>query len=262
MLSQAIDFREESQALYELLEPLDDAAFDAPSQFKGWTINNVLGHLHTFNVAADLSVHDADGFQAFIADLGAAGGMRPFEEKICGGLKGQALVKEWHDFFVPMAERFEGADPKRRVKWVGPDMSVRSSITARLMETWSHGQEVYDMLGARRTDGDRIKNIAVLGVNTFGWTYINRKMEVPVDVPYIKLTAPSGEVWEWNDPTSDNKIEGAATDFCQVVTQVRNIGDVNLEVTGPVATEYMSFAQCFAGPPETPPATGTRFCKK
>ena len=63
------------------------------------------------------------------------------------------------------------ADPKKRVKWMGPDMSARSSITARLMETWSHSQALYDALGIIRENKDRIKNIVVLGNNTFKWCY-------------------------------------------------------------------------------------------
>ena len=70
-----------------------------------------------------------------------------------------------------MADRFAAADPKLRVKWVGPDMSVRSSISARLMETWAHAQAVYDVLGKQRDATDRLKNVAVIGINTFGWTF-------------------------------------------------------------------------------------------
>ena len=47
------------------------------------------------------------------------------------------------------------------------------------METWSHGQEIYDQLGIIRNDKDRIKNIVIIGINTFGWTFINRSMEIP-----------------------------------------------------------------------------------
>jgi hypothetical protein len=35
-----------------------------------------------------------------------------------------------------------------------------------------------------------------------------------------------------------------------------------LRVTGSVATDWMSKAQCFAGAPETPPAPGTRFTRQ
>jgi uncharacterized protein (TIGR03084 family) len=138
-------------------------------------------------------------------------------------------------------------------------MSVRSSITARLMETWAHGQAIYDALGVERRDKDRIRNIAVLGVNTFGWTFRNRKLDVPAEVPYVKLTAPSGEVWEWNDPGASSRIEGPATAFCQVVTQTRNVADTSLRVEGNTAIKWMSIAQCFAGSPEQSPLPGTRF---
>ena len=57
----------------------------------------------------------------------------------------------------------------------------------------------------------------------------------------------------------DNFIKGSAVDFCQVVTQVRNIDDTNLNVVGDVATIWMKYAQCFAGRPENPPHKGSRF---
>jgi uncharacterized protein (TIGR03084 family) len=127
------------------------------------------------------------------------------------------------------------------------------------METWAHAQEIYDLLGIERIDKDRIKNIVVLGINTFGWTFKNRGLEIPGDVPYLELVAPSGEIWQWNqDSRNSNAIRGSATEFCQVVAQTRNIADTRLEVQGDVARHWMSIAQCFAGPPEEPPAPGSR----
>ena len=142
---------------------------------------------------------------------------------------------------------------------MGPDMSVKSSITARLMETWAHGQAIYDILGIVRKNQDHIKNITVLGNNTFKWCYTVHGKKVPSIVPHLKLAAPSGEIWTFNDVSNDDLIEGNAEDFCQVVTQVRNIADVNLNVVGEIANEWMSIAQCFAGPPEQPPKPGARF---
>ena len=137
-------------------------------------------------------------------------------------------------------------------------MSVRSSITARLMETWAHGQAVYDVLGEERQNTDRIRNIVVLGVNTFGWTYKVRGEEPPGPMPHLVLTAPSGEIWRYGEPSDTERISGQAAEFCQVVTQTRNVRDTALEVRGANAADWMSKAQCFAGPPETPPAAGTR----
>src|SRR5699024_4180316 len=76
--------------------------------------------------------------------------------------------------------------------------------------------------------------------------------------PYLCLTAPSGAQWTWNEPSVSERIEGKAEEFCQVVTQVRNIADTELVVSGQSATAWMAVAQCFAGPVRTPPAPGTR----
>lgn len=261
MFQQPVDFKQESDALYSLLKDKTDAELATITQFKDWSIENVIGHLHAWNNAADMSLRDDDDFKNYINTALPAiqkGGMRGFEDQWLDGLKGRRLLEAWHIFYLEMSDRFAKEDPKKRVQWAGPDMSVRSSITARLMETWAHGQEVYDTLGVVRQDEDRIKNIAVLGVNTFGWTFKTHSKPVPSDVPYINLTAPSGEVWEWNAPGDTNFVEGSATEFCQVVTQARNIGDTKLNVSGETATQWMAIAQCFAGPPSVPPATGSR----
>jgi uncharacterized protein (TIGR03084 family) len=262
MIQQAQHFLEESEALGALVASLNASDFDTPTQFKGWTINNILRHLHVWNIAADLALSDEAAFGEFIAIMinGVRGGRLPdFEAKYLGGLSGLKLVEAWTKQYQAMTPCFAAADPKRRVKWVGPDMSVISSITARLMETWSHAQAIYDVLGVERIDTDRIGNIVRLGVNTYGFTWKNRRMEPPGAMPRLKLTAPSGAIWEYGEPSASGVITGSATEFCQVVTQCRNIADTSLEVTGDVAHQWTAVAQCFAGPPQDPPAPGTRF---
>jgi len=137
-------------------------------------------------------------------------------------------------------------------------MSVRSSITARLMETWAHGQAIYDLLGIVRENEDWISNVVVIGVNTYGWTFKVRGQTPPEPMPRLKLIAPSGEIWTFGEENSGERIEGLAEEFAQVVTQTRNIADTALTVSGPNAAAWMAKAQCFAGGPEEPPAPGTR----
>lgn len=262
MLQQAIDFRDECDALFTLLNALDEAEWQRKTQFKEWTINDIIAHLHFGDYAAALSLQGNEAFKDFVQRVTASRkqgiGHLAFTHEWLDGTKNHALLNRWHTFAKKTAEQFAAADPKQRVLWFGPDMSVRSSITARLMETWAHAQAIYDMLGKTRHNADRIKNIVVIGLNTFGWTFTNRSLPVPPNVPYVKLTAPSGELWQWNQPNKENCIEGSAEEFCQVVTQVRNIADTKLKVTGATANAWMSMAQCFAGPPENPPAPGTR----
>lgn len=257
---QVADFAAESAALADLLAQCADADWDRQTQFKGWTVNDVLVHLHFWNVAVDTSLTDPAGFQAllgaFLADL-PQGGMRPAENKRVAE-RGPALLTAWQARIDDMVPRWSSQDPKHRIQWAGPDMSVRSAITARQMETWAHAHEVFDLMGVRRDEADRLKNIVVLGVNTYGWTFQVQGLGAPPPMPYLLLTAPSGAVWTFGEESADNRIEGSAVGFAQTVTQTRNVADTDLAVTGAVAETWMRHAQCFAGPPEAPPAAGTR----
>ncbi len=260
-MREVTDLIDESEALYQLVADRDDVRLAKKTQFKNWTINDVLAHLYFWNRMAVLSLDDEE---ALLETLDRAfkaiptTGLRAFEDEELGNLSGTALREAWRNHYRSMADVFAGVDPKRRVKWAGPDMSVRSSVTARLMETWAHAQAVYDTLGAERVNSDRIRGIAVLGVNTFGWAFKNRGLTVPDSTPFVRLVAPSGEIWAWGEPRDEERIEGDAVEFCQVVTQTRNVADTRLTVVGDLATQWMSIAQCFAGPPENPPGPGTR----
>lgn len=258
-MEQAQDFLDESEALAAILSDLPDADYNRPTQFKGWTVNDVLVHLHFWNEAADLSLTDPDQFQVMLQGLMGALGSGSLRDHENDNVKerGNALLAAWMALYRDMGPRWTKLDPKTRVAWAGPSMSVRSSMTARQMETWAHGQEIFDLLGLQREEQDRIRNVVVLGVNTFGWTFKVNGLEVPETMPQVSLTLPSGAAAEFGEP-GDNRISGSAVEFAQVVTQTRNIADTSLSVAGPVATQWMEKAQCFAGPPETPPAPRSR----
>lgn len=261
LFQQPHDLCLESDVLYELLKNKTDTQLETVTLFKNWTVNDIIRHLHFWNYAADLSFRDEAGFLRFFDDIKpnlVANDLRSYEEKWLNGLSGQALLAVWHDFYKNMTNNALKEDPKRRVKWAGPSMSILSSITARLMETWAHGQAIFDVFGRVREDTDRIKNIVILGINTFAWTYINQGRDAPTLKPCIRLKAPSGIIWEFNHSNNGNVIEGLASEFCQVVTQTRNIGDTDLKVTGDIANEWMSMAQCFAGPANRSPKIGER----
>lgn len=99
-------------------------------------------------------------------------------------------------------------------------------------------------------------------MTNYGWTFVNRKETLPKPVLYVRLTAPSGAIWEWNEPQADNCVEGSACKFCQGVTQVRSIKDTGLRTRGPNAEQWMAIAQCFAGAPAGPPAPGERYTRR
>ena len=61
-MQQATDFREESLTLLTLIADLDDVGFEQVTQFKSWTINDVIRHLHFWYQALLVST---DGEAAF-----------------------------------------------------------------------------------------------------------------------------------------------------------------------------------------------------
>lgn len=262
MLQQIADFRDEARELHRLLDRLEDADWAQPTLFKGWTVNDVVQHLHVTDVMAATAAVDPEGFSAMLADMRAKrqAGLSRVEEtrQRLGDPRGRELLARWEAGFERLCALLAAKDPSERLRWAGPDMGLRMFATARQMETWAHGQEIYDVMGEERVPTDRLRNIAEIGVRTFGWTFVNRGLPVPPETPHVRLRATSGNSWEWPGSSADDAVEGDALAFCQVVTQVRNVADTELSFRGDTARRWMEIAQCFAGPPEDPPAPNTR----
>jgi uncharacterized protein (TIGR03084 family) len=162
---------------------------------------------------------------------------------------GESVLPSWHEERRLVIEALAAIDPKARVPWYGPPMSPMSFGTARLMETWAHGQDIVDALGEKREPTDRLRHIAHLGVRTREFSYSIKGRAAP-DVPvFVALTSPAGDKWMWGDNRAADRISGTALDFCLLVTQRRLLDDLSLSVVGDAAHEWMSIAQAFAGEP-------------
>lgn len=262
VLAEALDFREECDCIHDLVRDFGEHDLSRQTLFRDWDFRDVIAHLLVFDTAACLTVRDPSAFRTLmrevVAVLSRGGSLRDHARAWIGDCTARELLGRWREGSLELAELYAGLDPARRVAWAGPDMSIRSCISARQMEAWAHSQALFDALGKERSESDRIRNIAVMGINTFGWTFSNRKLPVPEARPRVVLLAPGGDTWTWNDAGEGGLVEGAAVDFCRVVTQTRNLRDTSLEVSGAVALAWMEIAQCFAGAPVDPPAPGVR----
>lgn len=262
-VKQIDDLRAEAGEFDRVLAGLKDDTWRRSTLFKGWTPADIVQHLHMGDLMALASATDEAAFAALRADIQAkrATGLSRVEETRLrlGGLTGPALRERWRRTLDELCDRLAVKPADARLKWAGPDMGLRMFATARQMEIWSHAQAIYDAVGIERPKASaRLRNIAEIGVRTFGWTYRVRNLPVPTVVPHVRLEAPNGEIWEWNAECATDSVSGDAFAFCTVVTQTRNVADTALAVEGDVAKHWMSIAQCFAGPPETPPAKGAR----
>ena len=63
-MQQASDFLAESEALEQLIAPLQASDFAHPTGFKSWTFETIMRHLHFWNHMANLALTAPDAFQA------------------------------------------------------------------------------------------------------------------------------------------------------------------------------------------------------
>lgn len=262
MLYEIECLNEEVEVLSSLLSSLASTDWERVTAFKSWTINDVVLHLYASDYMGIASTTSEEAFRTLREDMmrHRNAGATPIEESRhrFPGLFGRGLYEVWIEQAHEMSRRLSMRAPEEKLPWAGPPMTVPSFAAARQMENWAHSQEIYDTLNLQRAATDRLKPIATLGVKTFKWAYVNRGLPVPDAPPRVRLTAPSGAIWEWNAYNTTDMIEGDASDFSQVVTQVRNLADTSLRVEGEIARQWMQIAQCFAGAPSDPPPPGSR----
>ncbi len=244
------DLRAEQDSLDDIVSMIESNAWNTPTPAEGWDVRDQIGHLTFFDERATEAIVDPKGFLAGIeaasADIDAY--LASHLDVARRSNQGEVLSR-WRQERSAVLEALAPLDPSARIAWYGPSMSARSFATARLMETWAHGQDIVDGLDVNRTPTDRLRHIAFLGVRTMGWSFTINGIDVPPETVRVNLNAPSGDQWLWNEDSTHNVVSGDAQDFCFVVTQRRHVSDTGLEVTGPVAEQWMSIAQAFAGPP-------------
>jgi uncharacterized protein (TIGR03084 family) len=244
------DLTAETRVLEDLLVPLNAADWQRPTPSPGWTIHDQVSHLAYFDETATLAATDPGRFRAEAAGVDALSPSFPDEIAARYRKLSAAVLLSWFlGARTAYVATLRGLDPRDRLPWYGPEMSAASSVTARLMETWAHGQDVADALGVVREPTSRLRHVAHLGVRTFGFSFQLNGRSVPVTPVRVELAAPDAGTWTWGPAGAPDRVTGPALDFCLVVTQRRNLADTALRVTGPVAMEWMSLAQAFAGAP-------------
>ena len=243
------DLQAEQADLEKVLNAIPPNDWDKPSHSPGWSARDHVSHLAYFDEAAARAITDPAAFMAEVQEAMKAAGR--FEERYLAGgreMTPAGVLDWWRTASSALIKAARTLEPDARVPWYGPAMSAASFITARLMETWSHGLDVVDTVGADRSDTDRLRHVAYLGVRTRPYSYTVRGKEQPPTPVRVELTSPSGETWVFGEADAPDFVCGTATDFCRVVTQRRHLSDTSLEVHGPAAEDWMGIAQAFAGP--------------
>lgn len=244
------DLQAEHDDLVAAMAGITEADWDAPTPVPGWTTRDQISHLAFFDGVTVTALTDPDAFAAMRDEI--MQDLTGYVESV-GQRNATKSGAEMLDWFATeraaLVKALRDVDPSTKVPWFGPSMAAASKATARVMETWAHGQDIVDGLGLNRPVTDRIEHVCHIGVRAFPNSFRANGLEVPDTPVRVELAGPSGQVWEWGDAAASDRVSGDALDFCLVVTQRRHPSDTALVIEGPVAGAWMAIAQAFAGPP-------------
>jgi len=142
------DFVAEAAALDELLRDLTPDQWLLPTPAAGWDVRDSITHLAMSNeIAVEAAV---TGKSDVMERVLSTGSVEAYEvEHLARGraATGADVLAWWRGSNVELAEALKSKDPTDRLPWGPSIMSLTSFVTARLMETWAHGQDVADALG-------------------------------------------------------------------------------------------------------------------
>ncbi len=256
------DLIAEQNALDDIVADLTDTQWVLATPSPRWSVADQIGHLTYFDHSAVTAITDTDAFRGLVAELWAIApkGDEAADELTLGPYRAMSpadLLGAWRTGRALLADASATLGNDTRVDWYGPQMGSKSFLTARLMETWAHGQDIVDAVGAHRPATDRLRHVAQLGFITRGWSYINRGETPPADPVRVELLSPTGDAWTFGPDDATESVTGPAEQFCLVVTQRRHLDDTALVAT-PLARDWLEKAQAFAGPATDGPTAGTR----
>ncbi|MEV5648041.1 TIGR03084 family metal-binding protein [Nocardia sp. NPDC052254] len=246
------DFEAECADLDHLVAPRTDTDWALPTPAEGWTIAHQIAHLTWTDEVSTIAATDAGRFAELLRE--ATTKIATFVDDAAAELATMAppqLLERWRRGRAGLATALRAVPAGTKLPWFGPPMSPMSMVSARLMETWAHGQDVADALNVIRTPTARLRNIAHIGVRTRDFAYTVHGRALPDEPFRVELTAPDGTLWNWGPEDAAQRVTGSALDFCLLVTQRRHRADLPLTTTGSDAAEWLTIAQAFAGPPGT-----------
>lgn len=245
------DLREESDGLDALVGGLEPLAWRCPTPAERWTVAHQIAHLGWTDEVALLAATEPDRFGDEVARALAA--PESFVDEAADALVAahapDALLARWREGRQRLDQVLRDAPAGTRIPWYGPPMSIASMATARLMETWAHGQDIADALGATRAPTARLRHVARIGVRARDYAYAVRGITTPEEEFRVELHTPDGEMIAYGPEGAAQRVTGPLLDFCLLVTQRAHRSDLAVTAEGHDADQWLSIAQAFAGPP-------------
>jgi uncharacterized protein (TIGR03084 family) len=229
------DLRAEYATLDALVDGYDASEWRAPTPAEGWSVADTIEHLWVSERAATASVREGRD--------PLTGGHEPQD----AGGRDEALAG-WRDAREATLASFAGVDDRDRVPWGGRAMAARSLATARLMETWAHGLDCFAAFDVPAVDTARLCHVAWLGWRSLPHAFALAGVEASAapESLRVELVAPDGtSEWAYGPVGGRNLVQGAAGEWCRVVTHRLRDREPRLVARGPLASQTLRVARAF-----------------
>jgi len=243
------DWYDESRALEAVLRPLASRDWDLPTPAPGWLIRHQVAHLTWTDEALFLALTSPEEFGTLRLRVGADPEAAVNEAAEAGaGADPETILRRWADGQRRTAQALGRLEPGQRIDWFGPPMGAAAAVSARIMETFAHGQDVRDALGLAPVRSPRLRHIAHLAVAARPYSFAVNSLPVPDRDIRVELDS-EGETWSWGPDDAGQRVAGDALDFALLATRRRHRDDCAVQATGDLADQWLDIIQAYAGPP-------------
>ena len=237
------DLVAEEQSLDQFLQRINPRDWKRTKVWHGWTVQEVVSHLASTEEYAFDALSAGGGRLKELATFGSMDALNAAGIKPGDGMRPQDVIERWRGARAKDVEELSRLEAADRVPWFHGDMSARSFATARLMESWAHGLDLYEAVDAEVEDTPRIRHIAWLAWRSLPHVFREAGEDYPTEVR-VELMAPGYAKWVFGPEDSDNVIKGQAGEWCRVAVGRLNLEDAGtLKAQGPLAERALELVR-------------------
>lgn len=236
------DLVAEQQFLDQSLQRIPIKIWDMVTPYKPWTVRDTIAHLADFEELGADSIAGGDRIKIWqtAPDLEA---LRKEAIKKGRSIRPQDVIEWWRGGRAKVVEPLSHMAADARIDWIDGDMSAQTFATYRLMETWSHGLDIYATLGIDVEDTPRIRHICWLGWKTLPHAF--KEAGEDYEPIRIEVIGPGYSKWIYGPEDTDQVIKGSASDWARIAVRRAKPKDTRLKVTGEFAETAMQVAKAY-----------------
>ncbi|WP_370184820.1 TIGR03084 family metal-binding protein [Rhodococcus wratislaviensis] len=242
------DLEQESSSLDSILTALNPRDWTRLTPAPGWTVAHQVAHLAWTDAALVSALRTPEAFSALAAQVAA--NPHTVDRAATDGATETptVLLTRWREGRAAVRSALLTCPPRQRIPWFGPPMGAATAISARVMETFGHGQDIRDTFAIEPAASERLHHVAHLAVAARDFAFRNHDLPVPA-APFRVELEYGGLRWESGPADADERVAGSTLDFALLATRRRHRDDCALSADGAVADRWLAIVQAYAGDP-------------